>query len=68
MFMSLISLYIAQPSPVTPYSVHWNKVPTPDKYGDFELLIDEELYQNSDHSSSHRGGRQSDRHSAPRWK
>ncbi|ROT68069.1 tubulin-tyrosine ligase, partial [Penaeus vannamei] len=49
-----------QPSPVTPYSVHWNKVPTPDKYGDFELLIDEELYQNSDHSSSHRGGRQSD--------
>ncbi|ROT68063.1 tubulin-tyrosine ligase [Penaeus vannamei] len=49
-------------------NVHWNKVPTPDKYGDFELLIDEELYQNSDHSSSHRGGRQSDRHSAPRWK
>ena len=36
---------------VSSCSVHWNKVPTPDKYGDFELLIDEELYQSSDHSS-----------------
>ena len=26
-------------------SVHWNKIPTPDRYGDFELLIDEELHQ-----------------------
>lgn len=48
-------------------SVHWNKVPATDKYGDFDLLLDEELYQNSDHSAAHRG-KQPDRHSAPRWK
>lgn len=48
-------------------SVHWNKIPANDKSGDFELLLDEELYQNSDHSVTHRG-KNSDRHSAPRWK
>ncbi|KAG7165049.1 tubulin polyglutamylase TTLL1-like, partial [Homarus americanus] len=48
-------------------NVHWNKVPASDKYGDFELLLDEELYQNSDHSSGQRS-KHPDRHSAPRWK
>ncbi|XP_063843784.1 polyglutamylase complex subunit TTLL1-like isoform X2 [Scylla paramamosain] len=48
-------------------NVHWNKIPANDKSGDFELLLDEELYQNSDHSATHRG-KNSDRHSAPRWK
>ncbi|XP_076029175.1 tubulin tyrosine ligase-like 1B [Oratosquilla oratoria] len=56
-------------------NVHWNKIPTPDKYGIFELLIDEELHQqqqehsNAGPSNTSSKTRHPDRHSsAPRWK
>ncbi|GLH00835.1 Tubulin glycylase 3A [Gryllus bimaculatus] len=50
--------------------IRWNKVPSPEALGNFELLLDEDLANHADDHGSHLPGRgaRSDMRSTSRWK